>query len=174
MATFGRTTIGGTTANQGANFAQVTGPFTLSESGTVTSISMYLDSGGATASQQWTCLIYDDSAGVPNNLKVTSAEVVIAAGAAAAWVDFAVSPGVALTAGTYWVGFEAGVTSAQVFFHFDVLTPGRSYVANTYPTAPNPFGTASTDTDAFSAYATYTPTAVSPLSRVAMAPYLPN
>lgn len=138
MGTFGKTTIGGSSNNDGVNFIDVS-DYALGSTQTITKLTLYLANGAATG-LKIRCVIYDDSAGSPHNLKAVSSEVAIANGAAAAWVDFPLPSPVALTAGTYWLGHWSGSSGGGSWQHF--YDAGASsdlqFFANTYSSSINP------------------------------------
>lgn len=98
--------------------------FNCPKSGALTSkVSAYLK-GGPSASQKVKVVLYKDDghggnwfSGTPGTYVATSAEVVIASGAAAAWVDFTLAT--TLAAGNYWVCLHTGSTTGQAYFYSD-------------------------------------------------------
>src|SRR2546425_3328807 len=86
--------------------------YTLSEQGSFTKISGYLDGRGpGSGGEVLRALIYADSGGTPGALRAASATVTIADGQAARWVDFSISPAVTLQPGDYWLVLQAGAVS---------------------------------------------------------------
>lgn len=142
MAEFGYSgTLNDPAGNIGQNFKQVSA-FTLSEDGTVSSLSMYVDgAGGGSGTQVLRMVIYSDSAGSPNARMAVSDEVSITDGQGIGWVLFDLPADVPLTAGTYWLGFIAGANTNSARFSSAVLGNARKYRAETYSATPaDPFG----------------------------------
>ncbi len=160
MATFGNTSIGAANTTVGSN-AQRGGLFTLSESGRVTALKMYLDgSGGGAGTQVMKAALYENGATYPTARKALSAEVTVTAGQAAGWVTFTISPSVFLTAGDYWLDLHSGVTTNVARYYRDT-TGGLlesaitdNYADGTLTTIP---AGATITAHKMSAYAEYTP-----------------
>jgi len=146
MATFGKTTIGGSTS-PGYSPVAAYCIYNLSEAGDVSKVTFYT---GGTCNMKMA--IYDVSGGVPNNLLATSNPVAI--GSSFAWVDFPLT--ISLAAGDYALCWLFDATN---YFKYDAgSTNQHGYKAATYPTFPNPYGTpAANQAWAVSIYATYTP-----------------
>ena len=173
MPTFGDTTIEAGTftgqVDQKRAYRSV-----LTEDGVVSSVSIYMT--GGTSAQVYKAVIYGDTAGAPGALLWTSAEQTCGVSQAAGWVVISVSPGLSLTAGTYYLGFIAGTVTGWMTLQWVAGAGTNQYWStDTYSDgATDPFGTPTgSDSTNISIYATYAASAV-PLSRVAMAPYLPN
>ena len=163
MATFGNTSIGSTPVSiHSSTNNKTVSKFTLSEAGTVTKLSIYLDGNGTGSGPQVIKgVIYDDdgASAVPGTLMGTSEEVSIADAAAAAWVDFTFASPVALTSGNWYLGLIAGsnIRGAQMYQESTSPTDNIWKVSDTYTDgASDPFGAATTQTDKLSVYATYT------------------
>jgi len=141
MATFGKTSVGASTNDQGSERIRAC-RFQLTEAGTVTKITAYLNKTGNVYAA-----IYDDNAGVPNNLKASSGAVSVSGWA---WYDFTVN--VALSAGYYWLCFRA----PSLYWKYDAgVTNQEAYKLS--GTFPDPFGTPDGYGNyANSIYATYT------------------
>ena len=155
MATFGQTNNTGASSESATNFKEVS-KFTLTEAGTVNKLSMYCTTG---TTGTFTTVIYADSSGPTTRLAV-GAEITIVAADGISWKDSAISPGVALTAGDYWLGF---VAKDDFSYYKHIVTGNRKYKAETYSTSPaNPFGSVDgTDDLEITIYATYDPAAPS-------------
>lgn len=154
MATFGKTVTGGTSSAITHNFQQCTGPFTLSQDGTVTGMSMYMSHSGA--AQVIKSCIWADNSGIPGALKLTSNELSVSGTQAAQWFDFTLPSNVPLTAGSYWLGFIAGDADNTLLFYYDSVANSRKFKSQSYASGPsNPFGAVSSDGFQFSIYATY-------------------
>lgn len=169
MATFGKTTIGGTAFDTGADFKHVN-KRTLSERGTISKLSIYVDGSGAgSGSQVIRAVIYDDDAdfGEPGMLLASGTTVTVTDGQAAGWVDLPLSATVTLEPGDYHLGFQAGNASTTIrrytdagvwrYFNADTFTDGASA----------PFGVPSGTDQDISLYATYEP----PVGRSLAMPY---
>lgn len=151
MATFGKTTIGGTTGGWAGNQVGVCGPY-ASSAGTLTTISVYLNQNQA-GSAAAIPVLYADSSGLPGALLAQGAEVTIPV-QPAAWVDFPIS--YTLTAANYWIGLAVKLANSGFGSFYDALANGDKWVSNSYPTLPNPFGTpGGTNNQNKSIYATY-------------------
>jgi len=121
--------------------------FTLGESGTVTSISLYV----ATASGNARVAIYSDSSGSPGTLIVQSgSEAVTTTG----WRTFTVT-GTSLSPGSYWLFFQVDSSSFKTTYS---QTGGvRRLVSYAYGAFPGTFpGGGKSDSVLFSIYASYT------------------
>ena len=129
--------------------------FTLSETGTLLSLSAYLDgSGGTAGSQNVRLALYRDSSGVPGAKVAETTAMAIASGTAAGWVTFA-APQTPLSAGTYWIVIHTGGT-AGIVRNVGDGTANWYGNADTYSDgASDPFGTGSAGTGTLSVYATY-------------------
>lgn len=153
MATFGRTTIASQTTTSTGNLIRGS-KFTLSEKGSVTSLSWY---GSKTVGDTlMKCAVYDNTgAGAKaGNLLITSAEVTINS-VTDQWWTFSVSPAVILVAGDYWLEFAFDNNTINIWFE---NVDNEDYQSITYPTIPSPWGvTHNTTTKDYSIYATYTP-----------------
>lgn len=133
--------------------------YPLSEEGTFTKVSAYLDGlGPGSGGQALLALIYADSAGVPDALRATSDAVTISDGQPAGWVEFPISPAVALSPGDYWLVLHAGSTSQAARRYGIAETGFERYNADAYSDGPSdPFGTTITGDWRWSLFATYTP-----------------
>ncbi|TLZ83810.1 MAG: hypothetical protein E6K03_03900, partial [Methanobacteriota archaeon] len=131
--------------------------FSLAEQGTFSKVSAYLDGlGSGSGGQSFRALIYADSSGSPGALRATSGQVAVPHGQSARWVDFPISPGVALPAGNYWVVLHGGPTGNAARRYGDAVTGAERYNSDSYSNgATDPFGTASTGNWIWSIYATY-------------------
>ncbi len=156
MATFGKTTVGASWGTDGNGYKSGC-KFTLPEEGRVTKLTGHVR-GLAGGPQVRKGVIYADSAGAPGALKGVTAEVSIAASAAAAWVDLSFATPVDLAAGDYWLGFHTGGNNNASDSAYDTLTDGLQYNFNAYADgATDQFGTSTGDPQERSIYATYDP-----------------
>jgi subtilisin family serine protease len=154
--TFGKTTVGASSDTAVANRKRVN-RYSVSASVSVTKLTIYLQQGGSSGTQVLEGVIYADSGGSPGALIAVSNQVTFASTSAAGWYDLPFSTPVSLAPGNYWIGFMSGSTSYVIGFRYDSVTGARLYNANTYTSGPsNPFGSASTDNEQISLYATYT------------------
>jgi hypothetical protein len=155
---FGATT-NGTVPSSGlsADFKRAS-KYTLSETGTLVSLSAYLDgNGGATGSQGVRLALYQDSSGVPG-VKVAETSVVnINAGTSPGWVTFPVPQQTALSAGSYWIAIQTGSTAAVARDYTDGSSASNWYAnADTFSDgAASPFGSGNLGAQNLSVYATY-------------------
>lgn len=144
-----------------ADLRLLTGPYTLSEPGVVTMLSVYLDGlGPGVGGQVMKALLYAAAAGVPTALKVASAEVTVADGQAAGWVDFPVVDPVTIPPGDYWPGWiGGGVHQAAQVRRAATAGKDERWLADTYSDGPaDPAGAMNQiATREYSVYATYTP-----------------
>jgi len=120
--------------------------FTLGESGTVTSISLYV----ATASGNARVAIYSDSSGSPGTLIVQSGSEAVTTG----WRTFTVT-GTSLSPGSYWLCFQVDSSSFKTTYS---PTGGvRRLVSYAYGAFPGTFPIGGkSDSVLFSIYASYT------------------
>jgi hypothetical protein len=104
-------------------------------------------------------VIYADSSGSPGALLATGTEVIYRGSVnGSGWLDLPFGSPVALTPGTYWLGFITGTETEGMGYVYDKATGSRAYNVNTYASGPtNPFGTATRDSEQASLYATYAP-----------------
>lgn len=158
MATLGKTAVGASSSSWPTGYLEVAGPYTASENGTPTSVSLYV-AGNVTDANPVRGVIYLDSAGVPGALVALGAAVTVTAGQAAGWITSTISTGSITNGSKYWVGFMPGGGPNGCSFYKDTVGGSARYVTVTYPTAPDPFGSPTTYTDELSAYITYTPAA---------------
>ena len=139
MSTFGNTNIGGSWLNDSGNIKAVD-KFTLSEAGDVSKLTIYVRGHNTGEDQVRRGVIYSDTAGSPNALKGTTAEITVTSAQAAGWVDLSFSPSVSLTPGDYWLGYIVGANSAGSDTAYDASSEGV-YNNDTYADgASDPFG----------------------------------
>lgn len=164
MATFGKTTQS-SGSSYAWNDAKVCGKYTLSESGSVSKLTVDISNTETSHSAcHLRAVIYDDSGGDPNALKGTGDAIAIADNIAKQWVDLTFASPVVLDAGTYWIGFigsgSAGDTAIGISFWFTSAgTSVEDWNDDTYADgASDPWGAAHNKTAArdFDVYGTYT------------------
>lgn len=168
MATFGNTSVGAV-EDSGGGFL-VGNPFAITENGTVTQISVYMDLVGLAASNV-VCGIYAQTGGLPGARVGYTSPVTVGAGAAAAWVNFNVTSGGVLTTGTYYLCYVP--STADRIHVYGAASAVQEVFNNTGYSSPppDPYGTAGTDVGTFSIYATYTPSgAAAPVADFVGAP----
>jgi hypothetical protein len=124
-------------------------PVTFSESGSITSISIYHDGGAGNVLLG----VYTDLSGLPSSrLGVTPSTVVNSTGG---WQKVTLSSPVAVTSGqTVWLAwvFQNGIGT-----RYTTGTPGRALSTATWSSGlPETFGTSSTAGTKYSIYCTYT------------------
>lgn len=155
MATFGKTSIGGTGENVSAGFKQVF-EHTLGEDGRVSKLTIYLQNSVATQAMKG--IVYADSAGAPGALIAVTAAYSHTSGSPDGWYDLPAFPGgLVLKAGVYHIGIHADTTDAGCKFAWDTNVFNRDWSADTYSDGPtDPFGApGGTDNFGGSIYATY-------------------
>ncbi len=158
-ATFGNPAVGTASEAAGAGY-KFGSAYTLSQSGTAQSFSLYARGGGSV--QRLTPVVYRvDANGLPSSLVAKGAEVTIAAFQSPGWVTSAL-PATSLTAGTYLLGLMSGPNSGQASNYYNPVPNGGFWNANAYPTAPASWGTVNRESSAYSFYVTYTPTVTGP------------
>ena len=147
MATFGKTDIGGSTANTATTYYRV-GRYTLSEDATAVSKLTAYCSGSAAAKM---CLYKDSDKSL---VAITNATVL----GGAAWYDFTFSSPPSLTAGDYILGVWS---STNVVTYYNTPAGSGSYETPTlgYDNFEDPLTPASWISRDYSYYATYTPSA---------------
>ena len=155
LETFGRTSIAtATSSGMTADYKRGT-PFTVSDGGTLTSFSAYLDgNGGASGSQDIRMVLYQDASGVPGSEVVQSSTVTIPAGMTPQWIRFT-APQTALTAGKYWIVIQTGPSGAVARNYGDGSTAWYANADTFWDGASNPFGSGSTGTTTLSVYVSY-------------------
>jgi hypothetical protein len=164
LATFGQTTQGDTPATYGE--IKVVSRFTLAVPGTVTKLTVDCDNPNASA-QVLKGLIYADGVGNdPDALEAVSDEVSVAAAAARAWVDLALTTPVTLPAGEHHLGLHLGNVGDQIRIYHRSTGNGRKRNSDLYADGPSdPFGAlSSADSFEVAIYATFDPLPVLPIS----------
>jgi PKD repeat protein len=156
VTTFGTTTPGTKTDSASANVKEVS-KYTAPVAGNVTKVTAYISGLGSTSgSQKIRAVVYTDSGGNPGTLLGQSAELTINAGRAWGWVDFTFSGGVAIPAGTVWIGFIGATKNDLTQIRYDAVSNDLKYNTNTYTNGPSsPFGSPRTSSKHYSIYATY-------------------
>jgi hypothetical protein len=142
-ATFGKTDIGASTAGFGGS-ARCATKFSLSQTGTIYTISVYFDTSSGTGNAQMG--IWDDNSGVPNNLLMASASFAVPV---SGWYTAALISPYTATSGYYWIGFSID-NSISIKYE----ASGSSYWTNG-SSLNNPFGTANSWSNTASIYASY-------------------
>ena len=93
----------------------------------------------------------------PGALKAQSSVVTVPNGQSARWVDFPISPGVTLPAGTYWIVLQGGTANNGTRRYGDSLANAERYNIDSFSVGiADPFGTAAVGGWSWSIYATYT------------------
>ncbi len=156
-ATFGTTTIGANSDPMLANRKRVN-HYQLTQPGTISNLSVYLEPTGTSGSQTIQGIIYTDNTGSPGTLLATSTELTFSSTQQAGWYDLTFATPITLPTGTYWIGVITGNTSYIAAFRYSTATNSRAYNVNPYTNGPSTtFGTPTTDNEQMSIYATYTP-----------------
>jgi subtilisin family serine protease len=155
-ATFGQTAVGPSADPILADRKRVN-RYQLPSAGSVTKLSIYLQPGGTSGSQQIKGALYADSGGAPGALLGVTSPITFQSTQAAGWYDLTFPAPVALQAGNYWIGMISGSTSHVAAFRYTSVSGSRDYNVNSYAAGPsNPFGTPTVDGERMSEYATYT------------------
>jgi len=160
MATFGNTTATDNNWTGKGTEMKVGGKYTLSEAGSVSSISVRLtNTNTGHAACYAKALIYSNSSNNPNSLLGTSQETSIADNAAWAWKTFTFSTPVALSTGTYWLAYFGDSTADGVDLSYGVAAGDSQYDSDTYSDGPEATWTVDqVRTYLLEIYATYTAT----------------
>ena len=161
-ATFGKTTVGASSDSGIFSGYKVVHAATLPSAGSVTKLSLYAIPGvNSPSPQALRAVIYGDSGGSPGALLATGPEVVYQGSVnGSGWFELPLASPLALSPGTYWLGFITGSTTEGLGYRYDAVANSRAYNANPFAGGPtNPFGTATKDSEQASIYATYTTSA---------------
>jgi hypothetical protein len=156
-ATFGYAEIGPKLDNATLENFKRANTFKLTETGSVTKLSLYAVPGEAWKTgkkQNIKAVIYADSSGKPSELLATGTQA--AYEGTTGWLDLPFATAVQLSAGTYWLGFIAGPETKVMAFKWTEVSKARAKNENLYTSGPsNPFGTYTADSEQMSIYATY-------------------
>jgi hypothetical protein len=154
--TLGETTVGATCSPLRSDYKRAN-EYTLGTAGTVTSMSVWLQPGGATGTQNVEGLIYADSNG-PGALVASTTAVSFSNTEGAGWYTLTFATPPKLAAGKYWLGLFTGGTPNVAAYCYDAgSSTVRATDTNTYTSGPsNPFGAASYDSELMPLYASYT------------------
>lgn len=158
--TFGKTSVGAHSDNGIFSNYKVVHAATLGGAGTVSKLTLYAIPGlNSPNAATLKALIYADEGGVPGKLLAVGSEVIYQGNVnGSGWIDLPLPAPVTLPAGNYWLGFITGGANEGMGYVYDNVSGSRAYNANSYTSGPTePFGTASTDSEQASIYATYTP-----------------
>lgn len=151
MSTFGKTTIGGQTGTASANYELMSGPFTLTEDGTVSAVVAYIDTFGA--DQAFTPIIRPDDGGNPHaTTHYVGSEVTSLNADSPHWLSMPLAQ--ALSAGAYWLGILCDAGGSNYAHDAEAEL---QYATITYPT-PNSNFSGTPVNEKASIYAVYTPT----------------
>ena len=156
---FGKPAIGSSSANLIGDRKRCE-PYPAPAAGHVTKLSAYLGGGSVSGTQNIEGVVYAYSSGAPTLLLSTSLPLAFRSSNPAGWYDLNFATPPAVTSGTiYCIGFiSGGPNPGAAAYYFD-LAPAQVRLTspNVYTSGPsNPFGTASTDNDDESLYATLT------------------
>ena len=151
---FGQSQVGTLTDTGGAGYLDLSGPYTVTGSVTVTQLNGYM--AGSSAASRLRGVIYTNSGGQPGALVAATSEVSLAANRAAGWVTLPLASSMQLAAGSYWLGYwYADGNSRHYYLN---LAGAERYKAAAYSSTANPpasFGTASSASSSYSLTATY-------------------
>jgi len=164
-ATFGTTSVGAAADVMNADRKRVN-PYSLTTSGTVSRLTAYLEPTQTAGQQLVKGVLYADAGGAPGRLLAVSSELAFHSTDRAGWYDLPLTTPLALGPGRYWIGLISGNTARVAAFRWSSVAGSRAYDVNSYASGPSdPFGSATTDAEQMSIYATYTPgTATVPVS----------
>ncbi len=166
-STFGKTSVGASTDGGIFSDYKVVHAATLPSAGSVTKLSLYAIPGiNSPSPQALRAVIYSDSGGSPGALLASGPEVTYQGSVnGSGWFELPLASPVALSPGTYWLGFITGTTTEGLGYRYDTVANSRAYNTNPFANGPtNPFGTATKDSEQASIYATYTTSAPPQLS----------
>jgi subtilisin family serine protease len=158
-STFGKTTVGASSDNGIFSGYKVVHAATLPSTGLVTKLSLYAIPGiNSPSPQALRAVIYSDSGGSPGALLATGPEVTYQGSVnGSGWFELPLAAPLALSPGTYWLGFITGTTTEGLGYRYDAVANSRAYNTNSFAGGPtNPFGAATKDSEQASIYATYT------------------
>jgi subtilisin family serine protease len=157
--TFGLSTVGANSDYMVADRKRVN-HFQLAVAGSVSKLTIYLAPTATSGQQVIEGVIYADQGGSPGALLGVSNPLIFHSTDAAGWYDLSFPSVVALQTGAYWIGVISGGTSRVTGFRWKGVPGARALNADIQSDGPsNPFGSAATDSQQMSAYATYTTTA---------------
>lgn len=157
MSTFGQTGIGAS-YDDGDGDCIISGRFTLTETGTVSGVSGYLDNQSAGhAACYCRGVIYSTTGSYPTTLQAVSAPVALSDNQAPGWVYFGFSSPPSLPAADYWLGIHLDSNANGVKIYRDTsggyfASTGATYSSGT----PTTYPTGGQNTANPSFYATYT------------------
>jgi subtilisin family serine protease len=155
--TFGTKTIGALYDPLRANFKRVN-RYRVAERGTLSKLSVYLQSAAASGRESLRGVVYADQRGRPRALLGQTRVLVFHGGGAAGWYELGLPRPLKLTPGTYWIGVLAGPASHVASLRWKKAASAGRANENRYAAgATNPFGPAKADPEVVSLYATYTP-----------------
>lgn len=161
MATFGKTTQGGSESQAGGNLVRGS-KFTLSERASIT--SMTLNSRVSSGTTNFKMGIYSDNgSNTPSTLQgVTNTGTITNTSLADNTLTFA-SP-LILTAGTYWLTYnnDAGTSANGLFYSSSTLSNGEDLDNETYPSFNSTYSDDGRVNNEVTIYATYTPAPLNP------------
>jgi lysophospholipase L1-like esterase len=154
-ANLGQTQVGTLIDRGSAGFLDMSGPYSLPSSASISSVNAYV-AGGSGASRI-RVVVYADGGGKPGAFVAVTPETTIAAGRPAGWLSISFAGAVNLAAGSYWLGYWYGDGNSS---HYYVSASGSErYVQAAYSSTGNPpatFGTGGSSVSSYSLYATYT------------------
>jgi hypothetical protein len=154
--TLGKTSVGALRATGGLNYLDSSGPYTLAAAAGATSLTGYV-AGGSQPTPLRAVIYADDGTGTkPGALVAVSGQVVVAAGAAAAWVTFPLPAQVALAPGRYWLGYWIGGNTGS--YLYDDVAGSEQFVAAAYSSVGSPpasYGSSRGSSSSYSLYVTY-------------------
>ncbi|MFI4991955.1 MAG: hypothetical protein ACHQHO_13725, partial [Solirubrobacterales bacterium] len=128
LATFGKTGVGAEADNGMFADYKIVHTFTLSGAGSISKLSLYAIPGiNSPAPQALKAVIYADSEGSPGALLATGTEVTYRGNVnGTGWLELPFGSPVALTAGTYWLGFIDGAETEGMGYVYDEVSNSRA------------------------------------------------
>ena len=157
MSTFGRTSYAGCTWD-GAGDAdgKVIGRYTLTESGNVSKLTIYVDNSSGGACYIRGIIYSNNGSNQPYSLLGTGDSMSVAGAQGPGWVDLTFPTPVALTAADYWIGLQLDSNASGVDLAAISVANYGAYLADTYSDGPsNPWGSTALEALNLCVYATY-------------------
>jgi hypothetical protein len=150
VGSFGKTTVGSSSDSTGGSNYVVSCKYTMPESGSITTITAYIQSHDGTA-HNGKAALYADNAGVPGAKLVESSEVSISS---LGWYTFTVSYTNTQGSSNFWLAIT--VQNGWRYRYNAGSSNQEAYRAYAYPNFPNPYSPQGYHAFAMSIYANYT------------------
>jgi hypothetical protein len=164
---FGNTSVGTYKDGFLANLKRVN-RYYFAQTGTVTKLSVYLAPTSTKGRQTVEGVVYADSGGTPGALLGRSGALTFSSTNGAGWYSLPLTSAPSLDTGYYWIGVLTGDTSGVAGFRYNSGSGARKLNSNTFTSGPSSqFGSANTDNEQMSVYATYTSVTTPPSNTAA-------